>query len=78
MSYNILAHKFTSRLAEERSYHHIEVYSNSIDYLYRYNRILREIDSRPSLIGLQEVDHYQDFWQPNLQKQGYDVRIHQN
>ena len=34
-----------------------------------------EDDSLPDLIGLQELDHYYEFWKPKLSEIGYETII---
>ena len=43
---------------------------------YRFSRIIKEIQDA-SLISLQEVDQYEDYLKPELDKVGFETIIHQ-
>lgn len=69
ISYNMLAPIY----ATKQIFRYCEMFQ--LDWNYRRNNLLREITNyKADIICLQEIqsNHFDDFFQPNLQKQGYD------
>jgi len=67
LSYNVLAQRRTKP----------DVYAycrlTDLKWVYRRENLLREIFSFPAdVLCLQEVDHYRDWWQPQLSDAGFD------
>ncbi|TNV78978.1 hypothetical protein FGO68_gene13172 [Halteria grandinella] len=68
LSYNILADCYS------RYFMFKYVRHGNLNFNYRSLRILQEIkDSNSDIICLQEVDHMDDFYKPQLEKLGYDL-----
>jgi CCR4-NOT transcription complex subunit 6 len=66
MTYNVLAECYV--LASR--YAHCPEYARR--WTYRSNQIMKEITTySPDVLFLQEVDHYRDFFEPNLARLGY-------
>ena len=66
MTYNILADEYAS------SFMFSYVHSNILSFKYRSPRVMREIkEANPEIICLQEVDHYEDWYGPQLKELGY-------
>jgi mRNA deadenylase 3'-5' endonuclease subunit Ccr4 len=68
-SYNTLADQYANNTPQ--GFVHVD--PAVLEWSTRKNLLLRDIVSNdPDFIGLQEVDHWNDFFEPELRKLGYD------
>lgn len=68
-SYNLLADNVAFRIITHTPYKYLH-------FKYRSARIIQEIDHfRPDILCLQEVDHFKDFYRPELEKIGYSAYL---
>ena len=69
MSFNVMADNVTFKILYRNcSFPHLNFLK------YRGPRMIKEIQQNlPSIILMQEIDHYTDFWRPELEKIGYET-----
>ena len=68
LSYNILADCYSKYFMFKYVRH------GHLNFHYRSQRIIHEItESNSDIICLQEVDHFEDFYRPQLERLGYDL-----
>ncbi|CAI5718650.1 unnamed protein product [Peronospora farinosa] len=69
MSFNVLADYLVKQNYRKTD---TATYRQKYDWMHRRERLLREIlHWSPHVVNLQEVDHYEDFFKPRLEKAGF-------